>query len=165
MSYAEFFLNSRSDVVQLELIEISHSSFSQTYRIVRNARKGVTVTLETAEVAFFSYYPLRIESNTTKDDLDQSFTITLGDTGDVLPDELDNVASASTYDEKPSLVYRTYRSDVLTTPLFGPVGLVIESFGFNRQGATFTAKAPSANVNKTGEIYSLERFPMLRGFL
>ncbi len=42
-AYSEFFLNSPSSTVQLELIKISHPSFSQDYRIVRNAVNGVTV--------------------------------------------------------------------------------------------------------------------------
>lgn len=163
--YTEFFLNSDSNVVQLELLEISHSDFTQVYRIVRNACQGVTVTLETAEVATFTYYPLKIENSGNKDDLDQSFTISLGDLGEVLPTEFDRVAIGGGFIEKPALLYRTYRSDDLTTPLFGPIVLEIESFAFNREGVTFVAKAPSLNINKTGETYSLERFPMLRGFL
>lgn len=164
-NYSEFFLNSKSSVVQLELIEISHSKFTKTYRVVRNAMQGVTVTLETEAQATFDYYPLRIENNGSRDDLDQSFTITLGDLGEVLPLELDSVASQDGFGEKPRVVYRTYRSDDLTRPLFGPVILEVESFAFNREGSTFTAKAPSLNINKTGELYLLERFPMLRGFL
>lgn len=163
--YTEFFLNSKSSVVQLELIEISHSKFTKTYRVVRNAMQGVTVTLETGAQATFDYYPLRIENNGSRDDLDQSFTITLGDLGEVLPTELDSVASQDGFGEKPRVVYRTYRSDDLARPLFGPVILEVESFAFNREGSTFTAKAPSLNINKTGELYLLERFPMLRGFL
>lgn len=164
-TYSEFFLNSRSSVVQLELIEISHSKFTKTYRVVRNAMNGVTVTLETNVQATFDYYPLRIENNGARDDLDQSFNITLGDLGEVLPVELDRVSSMDGFGEKPKVVYRTYRSDDLTRPLFGPVLLEVESFAFNREGSTFTAKAPSLNNNKTGELYLLERFPMLRGFL
>lgn len=164
-TYAEFFLNSRSSVVQLETLEISHPNFTKVYRVVRNAVKGVTATLETGSIVPFEYYPLRIENNGSKDDLDQSLTITLGDLGEVLPVELDSVASAQGYSVKPVVTYRTYRSDDLSRPLFGPVLLEVESFAFNREGSTFTAKAPSLNVNKTGELYKLERFPMLRGFL
>lgn len=164
-AYSEFFLNSRSSVVQLELLEITHSKFTKAYRVVRNAVNGITVTLETGTQATFDYYPLRIENNGTKDDLDQSFNITLGDLGEVLPKELDSVASQNGFGEKPRAVYRTYRSDDLTRPLFGPIVLEVESFAFNREGSSFTAKAPSLNINKTGELYLLERFPMLRGFL
>jgi len=164
-NYSEFFLNSRSSVVQLELVEITHPNFTKVYRVVRNAVQGVTVKLETGANATFDYYPLRIENNGDRDDLDQSFTFTLGDLGDVLPKELDAVALGNGFGEKPRVVYRTYRSDDLTQPLFGPINLEVESFAFNRDGSSFTAKAPSLNLNKTGETYTLERFPMLRGFL
>jgi len=164
-TYAEFFLNSKSSVVQLETLEISHPNFTKVYRVVRNAVQGVTVKLETGQRADFTYYPLKIENNGTRDDLDQSFTINLGDLGEVLPRELDEVSANDGYGIKPTVIYRTYRSDDLSRPLFGPVVLEVETFAFNREGSTFEAKAPSLNVNKTGEIYKLDRFPMLRGFL
>ena len=164
-AYSEFFLNSKSSVVQLEMVEIRNPNFTKVYLVVSNAVQGVTVKLETGANATFEYYPLRIENNGDRDDLDQSFTFTLGDLGDVLPKELDAVALGNGFGEKPKVVYRTYRSDDLTKPLFGPVNLEVESFAFNREGSTFTAKAPSLNLNKTGETYTLERFPMLRGFL
>ena len=163
--YTEFFLSSKSSVVQLETLEISHSAFTQTYRVVRNAVAGVTVTLETAAQASFTYYPLRITGVGLRENLDFGIKVDLGDLGEVLPEELDAVASADGYEEKPIVIYRTYRSDDLTSPLFGPVVLEVKSFSFNRQGSTFEARAPSLNVNKTGELYSLDRFPMLRGFL
>jgi hypothetical protein len=274
-AYSEFFLNSRSSVVQLELLQISHPDFSKDYRIVRNSVNGVTVSglgnygrnlfnvsasdnvldyyvsNTTGELVYnvvynatgflpvlpgqtytasyshirafynankvfvsgtdsgnpatftvpagcywmkftvyknvwanfqvvqgtvlgtfvpwgqasFDYYPLKIENNGAKDDLDQSFTFSWGDLGEVLPLELDRVAASGGFGFKPQVVYHTYRSDDLAAPLFGPVLMEVESFAFNRDGSTFTVKAPSLNINKTGEIYTLERFPMLRGFL
>lgn len=165
MSYADFFLNSRSSVVQLELLELSHPAFSKTYRIVRNAVNGITVTLEDSSVETFDYYPLRIDAASTRENLDQAFTITLGDLGEILPTELDAVASSDDFATKPVVKYRTYRSDDLSEPLFGPLLLEVDNFAFDREGVTFTAKAPSLNINRTGERYLLERFPMLRGFL
>jgi len=164
-TYAEFFLKSKSSVVQLETLEISHPNFTKIYRIVRNAVQGVTVTLENGSSATFDYYPLAIENAGVRDDLDQAITINLGDLGEVLPKELDEISSNNGFGTKPIVVYRTYRSDDLTRPLFGPVLLEVSSFAFKREGSTFEAKAPSLNVNKTGERYKLDRFPMLRGFL
>jgi hypothetical protein len=164
-TYAEFFLNSKSSVVQLETLEISHPNFTKTYRIVRNAVEGVFATLETGAIAKFDYYPLQIENGGVRDDLDQSLKINLGDLGEVLPNELDEISSANGFGIKPTVVYRTYRSDDLSRPLFGPVLLEVSSFAFNREGSSFEAKAPSLNVNKTGELYKIDRFPMLRGFL
>lgn len=164
-TYAEFFLKSKSSVVQLETLEIYHPNFTKTYRIVRNSVEGVSVILENGASADFSYYPLQIENAGIRDDLDQAIKINLGDLGEVLPKELDEVSSNNGFGIKPTVIYRTYRSDDLTRPLFGPVALEVSSFAFNREGSTFEAKAPSLNISKTGEIYKLDRFPMLRGFL
>lgn len=41
--YAKFFFNRKVDVYQLECIELSHPSFMNTYRIVRNDDRGVYV--------------------------------------------------------------------------------------------------------------------------
>ncbi|MBU0801716.1 MAG: DUF1833 domain-containing protein [Alphaproteobacteria bacterium] len=164
-NYAEFFLKSKSSVVQLETLEISHPDFTKVYRIVRNAVQGVTVALENSSLATFDYYPLKIENAGIRNDLDQSITINLGDLGEVLPKELDEVSSNNGFSTKPTVVYRTYRSDDLSRPLFGPVVLEVTTFAFNREGSSFEAKAPSLNITKTGEVYKIDRFPMLRGFL
>ena len=66
---------------------------------------------------------------------------------------------------RPIVKYRTYRSDDLTQPIFGPVTLEIATLAMTREGASFDARAPSLNVNRTGEVYSLTRFPMLRALL
>lgn len=168
--YTEYFLNSKSSVVQLELLEITHPSFTKPYRIVRNAIRGVTVTLEgtapgNGASVHFDYYPLKITPNETRDNLDCAFNIEVGDLGEVLPIELDAVSAADTFETKPTVIYRTYRSDDLTKPLFGPLILEIGEINFNDTGAVFEAKAPSLNVSQTGEIYSVSRFPMLRGFM
>lgn len=164
-TYEEYFLDRKASIMSYELLEISHSDFTQTYRVVQNAVAGVTVTLETGVSRTFTYYPLKISASTTKDDLDYSINVQLGDLGSVLPLEMDAISSADGFGTKPSVVYRVYRSDDLTTPLFGPLYLEIVSFTFKREGSQFEAKAPSLNISRTGEIYDLDRFPMLRGFL
>lgn len=163
--YSEFFLNSKSSIVQLELVEVSHPYFTQTYRKVRNSLQPVTVTLETGSTATFDYYPLKITSMGARTDLESGFRIDLGDLGEILPKELDAVAINDAFEVKPTVIYRAYRSDDLSAPIFGPIKLEATTFSFNNDGASFEAKAPALNNNRTGEIYSFERFPMLRGFL
>ena len=164
--YVDFFLKSKSSIVELELIELTHPSFLNAYRVVRNAVEGLTVTLETGESAFFDYYPLSLEGSTVREDLDYIITIRVGDLGEIIPQELDRVAnSVGGFEIKPKLTYRSYRSDDLTAPMFGPLLLEVTEFNFAKEGAEFEAKAPLLNINRTGEIYTLERFPMLRGFL
>lgn len=163
--YSEFFLNSGSNVVELELLEISHPNFTKTYYIVRNAVAGVTVTLETAASQAFEYYPLQITPIGSGNDLDQVLRIQLGDLGGILPQELDAVSAGGGFATKPTLIYRTYRSDDLTAPLYGPITLEISALTFKREGAAFEAHAPRLNSTATGEVYNTSRFPMLRGFI
>lgn len=164
-AYSEYFLNSKSSIVQLECLEISHPNFTQIYRVVRNAVKGVVVTHEDTNICLYTYYPLQIKPSQSRDNLDTSIQVNLGDLGNVLPQELDEISDAAGFDTKPVVKYRTYRSDDLSAPLFGPLILQVTTFSFKREGATFEAHAPLLNLSKTGEVYSIARFPMLRGLL
>ena len=168
-NYTDFFLNTGSHIIQLELVEISHPDFSQVYRVVRNAINGVTVTLEDASVHTFDFYPLKIQPSGAFDNLDETLEVTLGDLGDIIPKEIDRtvkpvgtVPGTYTY---PKLKYRTYRSDDLTVPLFGPTVFDVQSISFKKEGATLQCAAVKRNLTGTGEVYTLDRFPMLRGFI
>lgn len=154
----EYFLNRSVSVGRYETLEISHSAFSKTYYVVRNARNGIV-----AEGIQYEYYPLEITNLGARPDLDSGFTISFGDLGEILPMEVDRIAQADAYSEKPKVIYRSYRSDDLTKPLIGPIELEASNFSFKQEGATFDAKAPALNINRTGEIYSFTNFPMLAG--
>lgn len=315
-NYSQFFLNSSSKVVQLELLEITHPSFTQVWRIVRNAIAGVTVTLEDASSKAFVYYPLKITPSGASSDLDQALEIMFGDLGSILPAELDRVTvpvlqtinagacigawtdnagalvatpflvgnggaffvpynatklqvgmNDSFYSDnqgswsislnggapsaitptnkpwtytagvlndaypytataatgpvqravtggtilviaitgtqglspgstlvdglgdptqgngvgfpgllistepkpgtytKPIVLYRTYRSDDLTQPLAGPYAFEVNNISFKKEGALLACSAHKLNQSATGEIYTLDRFQMLRGFI
>jgi hypothetical protein len=163
--YSKFFLNSRSNVIELETLEISHPSFSKTYFIVRNSIAGLTATLEDGRVITFDYYPVRITPMAASDDLDQAIKIEFGDLGQILPTELDRINVAGTFGTKPVVKYRTFRSDDLSQPMNGPVLFEISDMPFSKDGVAFEAGAPKVNYNTTGEVYTNDRFPMLRGFL
>lgn len=165
-SYSEFFLNRSGAVILLECIEFAHPSFSQTYRFVRNATDGVTVTHEDAATFNYEYLPLKIDRGNTSDDLDQTINITLGDLGTIFPAELDRIRNGAYFATKPTLKYRVYRDDDLSAPLMSIQLLEVGSMVRDGTGAaTFTAQAAQLNSTKTGEIYSIDRFPMVRGFL
>lgn len=163
--YTEYFLNSRANIVQYELLEISHPNFSEVYRYVRNNTAGLTVTLEDASVRTFDYYPLRITPLATRDVLDFGLRIDLGDVDAVIQDELDRVLDNLGLDTKPVVRYWTYRSDDLTKPLYGPVVLELTALPYESVGASFVASSAAYNSSNTGELFDLDRFPMLRGFL
>lgn len=162
----DFFLKSNRSAVQFELLEISHPKFSQTYYICRNHRDGVTVTLEDGVTKQrFDYYPVSMKNDGARDNLDTGIQIVFGDLGTILPQELDKVENADAFLTYPTCIYRTYSSNDLSRPLVGPFVYEIASISSNQKGATMQAKAPGLNVNRTGELYKVDRFPMLRGFL
>lgn len=163
--YTEFFLKSSSKIVQLELIEMSHPSWSKIYRVVRNSVSGVTVKLEDGSPAFFEYYPVDIKFDGMRDDLEQTYNITFGDLGEIMPLELDRMLNSDTMHTKPKCIYRVYRSDDLTSPMYSSLNLEIQNFAFNQDGVTFQAIAPQLNVTQTGSEYTTDRFPTLQGYL
>lgn len=163
--FTAYFLNSPASSVPYETLEISHPNFTRTYYLVRNAKDGMKATLETSETVDFEYRPMNFKPAGSSDDLEQSIQCDLGDLGETVPQEVDAVDDAGGWGIKPSCFWRTFRSDDLSAPIFGPLELEITNFAFTREGASFEAKAPSLNVSRTGERYSTARFPMLRGFM
>jgi hypothetical protein len=163
--YSEFFLNSGSNVAELECIEIIDPDFSQVYRKVRNAVNGVTVTHEDGSVHEYEYYPLQIKPIGSGNDLDQVLEVQLGDLGNIIPKELDAKRAADSLRTKPILKYRTYRSDDLSAPLYGPITLEISSLPSTKEGWALRAEAPRLNMTATGELYTTTDFPTLRGFI
>lgn len=163
--YLEFFLKSSSDIIEFETIQLSHPNFTKVYYIVRNNGNGLTAQIEGGAFITFEYFPMVIEEITSTNDLDYGLKIEFGDLGENLPFELDSVFDAGAMFTEPVLIYRSYRSDNLTTPMFGPIELKIKNFTFNHTGCSFEAKSDRANLQKTGEVYTVNRFPMLRGLL
>ena len=108
--YSKFFLNSKSSIVLVECVELSHPGFSTTHRVVRNVTAGVTVTHEDDLVFEYTYYPLTIRQKGSLEDLDFGIEIEFGDLDGLLQDE---IATLTDYglDEKPICNFRQYRSD------------------------------------------------------
>lgn len=156
-----FFLNAKSDVVQLELFEISHPNFSKVYRFVRNAVDGVT--LPNGDV--YDYYPAQVTKLTSESGLDYGFNITLGDISDTIQTELANLVGTNALDTEPTLTFRSYRDDNLNLELELVEGLVISQFNFTADASSLEATAPNANGNRTGVTYNFEDFPSLEGFV
>lgn len=158
-------LNRPRGVAMLETLEISHSSFIQTYYIVRNFVPGgsIDVTLETAETVTAQYVPCTIQWAKSKTDMDQRHKITIQDLNEIIRPE--EIAVSLDSDEPISCKLRAYLSTDLTAPADGPYLLEIDEIAYSIKGASFTAKAPNTNASGTGERYTVARFPSLRGFM
>lgn len=171
---SEFFLASPSSVVQFDLLEITHPNFTQTYRIVRNCHRRLStpgqyglpgVTHEGPAGPFeYTECPFAVKPVGSGSDLTQSLAVTLGDLGTIIAKEVAAVTAANKMSIRPTLKFRTYRSDDLTEPMSGPLILEIKNTTRSEEGVSFAAIAPLLNNSRTGVIYTVEQFPMLRGF-
>jgi hypothetical protein len=161
---AEFILASKLSVVRIDTLEISHPSFSQTYRLAATVPLGATSIEAMSET--WEFCPMRVLPIASTDDLVQALTVTLGDVGEIIATEIEAVWDANGLNTRPTLTYRAFRSDDLTVPITGSERVLeIESVTATREGASFEARAPELNSNRTGVLYDLEVFPPLRGFL
>ncbi|WP_286938879.1 DUF1833 family protein [Achromobacter sp. UBA4530] len=164
--YIDFFFGAPQSAAELQTLEISQPSFSQVWRLQSHYREGFWARLETGEQAFFQYVPMRLRPLEERANLDFGLTVTLGDLGEILPDEIQRARSAGTLRTNPPTVkYRAYRTDNLEEPMFGPVSLQARQIARSEDGAKFSATAPEVNANKTGVLYRTDVYPMLQGFL
>lgn len=161
----DYFLRGNPNDVLLQCIEVSHPSFTKTYRYVKNAADGVTVKHEDGTSREYLYSPLTIQKSKTSDDLDQSINIGVGDLGEDFPKEIDRLRNGSYQTVKPILNYREYLTSDLTKPMLYILNLEVTDYQPKTDGAVFTCKAKQLNLSKSGETYTLDKFPSLRGFL
>lgn len=154
--YTSFFLNNHGGAVVLECLEITHPSFNEPARFIKNDTDGVI-----AEGQSYEYQPMSIKRNNVSNDLEQQLSITLADMEDHFFKQVINTMGSNT---RPSVVFKLFSDQDLEIPLMTMQKLEIASLSKDSAGlATFDAQAPELNSVKTGRIYTLEDFPLLRG--
>lgn len=179
--YSDYYYAASPDVTDFDCIEIEHFRFSPTvHRLVANAqyhqlsttdslgnpKMGLIVTHEGGAGPFeYEYVPMKIEMLGTGNDLDQSIRVTLGDVGEIIPEQIDRVMRFNGMQLKPIVRYRAYRSDDFAVPLTtAPQKFEIKRISFNRTGCSFEAIAPYLNSTRTGVIYDPKKFPCMKAF-
>lgn len=164
--YIDFYFGAPQSTAELETMEISQPSFSQVWRIQSHYREGFWARLESGELVFWQYVPMRLRSLGDRGNLDFGISVTLGDLGEILPEEIERARRAGTLRTIPPTVrYRVYRSDDLESPMVGPITLQARKIVRSRDGAQFDSTAPQANITKTGMLYRTDLFPTLLGYL
>lgn len=156
----ERLLNSQPEnETYFETIIISHSKISKTHYLVFDSAPLAAKLITGEEVTFL---PANISATNAQNsnDLDQQASFTIGDENNELDDELDRIPLG---DKEDIIVgYGVYVSTGLDAPaefIEYTVKAIPQKLG------TFTLQcgAPNLNQNETGEVFSLDRFPMLRG--
>lgn len=159
-SYTSFYLNVSGAVKEISCIEVTHPNFS--FYLQSFDEDGFHVIHEDGKKVFYEYLPMQIDRSNVSNDLDQVIKMTINDFDDRIIAAYSNIK-----DKKPVLFQqRVYRDDNLDSPMITIQTLHITSMSKDSKGnVTFEAKAPELNSVKTGDTYTFERFPMLRGTL
>ena len=160
-----YWLVGKHDDVRLECIEITHPSFSRNYRFVRNHSDGVRVRHENATWYDYTFLPISIEAGESGDNLQQSFTIGIGDVGEIMPYEIQRLRNGRYPTQRPVLNYRVYLISDLSKPLSSVRGLEITDIQRKKTGAVLKCQAKQTNKTGTGVRYTLSDYPTLRGFI
>lgn len=164
-SLAEYYLNSDRSVAEIDCIELSHPSFSKTFRHVRNVVQGVTVRHEDGQNYDYEYGPIVLGFLPSEESLDFGINVQLGDVGEIFAQEMDRIKLADNFLTVPIFTYRVYRSDNLLEALYPPIILEAKNFASTRQGVAYEARPQNISTVGTGIDYNLNDFPTLRGFL
>lgn len=158
--YTSFYLNASGAIAEVNCIEITHPTFS--FYLQSFDDEGFHVVHEDGQKTFYEYLPMQIDRSNVNNDLDQIVKMTIHDFDDRLIDAYKNLP-----DKKPVIFkQRIYRDDNFQSPMIVIQTLHITSMSNDSKGnVTFEAKAPELNSVKTGDVYSFEQFPLLRGTL
>lgn len=155
-----YFLTDTSRLIKLECVEIDHPDFVVPLRFVRNDEDGIVVKHEDSTQVEYEYRSFEVQKGNTVADLDQNIGITFADQDD----SLKTLFYAVDHTKEASFKYRAYREDNLEYPMIVLQTLNIISFNSDADGfVTFDASAEQLNDVRTGLIYTLDNYPLMRG--
>lgn len=159
----QFMVSEAPAAVLLETLEVSHSSWSASYYLVRNDVKGRTLVTESGSRNFI-FVPFSVTQSGDEGDLQKTLTVDIGDLGEIIPEELVRMETDDSLAISPSLIYRGF-SSLTGEQVYGPLKLEVTGAVFIKTGVRFRAEAKSANSSRTGEPFTVERHPTIRSFL
>ncbi len=144
------------------VLQITHSALTRPYYLWREST-GATIRLESGAVVTPEPANFTESIAGSPTNLDQQFQFnlsTLGQAGETFRTELARIPLLS--EELLLIAYLEYRSDQLEVGPGASQLLQVESISYGTGSATFSAVAPRLKATRTGDLYSLRQFPMLR---
>lgn len=154
-----FFLTKTSAIAKIDCIELYHPDFGYL-RYQAYDDEGITVQHEDDAPHLYEYESFEITRGNVTSDLDQGFSITFAD----YKDDLKNKVNAADHMIPIVFSWRLYRSDDLDSPMFVQRDLYVIRVNSDGTGmVTFEAGAEQLNNVKTGDTYTLNKYPLLKG--
>jgi len=152
----------------IEVIELSASWFTQKYYLQRQVTDDIEVTLETGEVVTANYVPMSLDRSSSNADLNYERNIVIQQVNDIIASEQSRYDADIHRDELPMFVsrgYVLYRNGTVSQIKQAPIRLPIRKMRRDDKGALFNVTTKPANQSATGEVCTVTRVPMVKGFL
>lgn len=152
---------------EFRTIEIHHTDFSETLRFVRDY-EDQTLTLEPtaprnpSTAVLFTALSMNIKEPGETQDVDQVLKVDLGAIGNEVQDQIDQITTSETF-TPIEVIYRKYYSGDISEPvlIIQLSASVLQFQGYS--SVAFTAEDVDFSNARSGELYTLERFPTLQG--
>ena len=163
----EIYASAPVDKAQLEVISFSAPWFSKTYYLQRQYTEDIQVTIETGEIVDVLYAPMSIDQASSNADLNYERNINMQMVNDLIASESDRYNAVINEGETPIFQSRgfiAYRDGTISGIKYGPISLPVKTIKTNNQGAVINVTTKPSNDYATGEVATVTRVPMLRGF-
>lgn len=162
----EIYANAPTGKTYFEVIAIKASWFSQTYYLQNQVYDSIEITLEDDSTVIADYVPMSINQASSNSDLNYERNITVQEVNDVIAKEVTNFNPLT--DDMPVLesrgyvLYRDGTISQLKTPV---ISVDVQELTRDEQGTQINATATKTDDLSTGEMCTLSRVPMLKGYL
>jgi len=164
----KIFASAPVDETELEVVSFNASWFSQVYYLQRQFTEDIQVVLEDASTVTAMYAPMNLEQASSNQDLSHERNIVIQMVNDIIASENDNYDPVTHGSEMPvftSRVYIAYRDGTISSLMYGPITLPVRKISNNSEGISISVSTKPANESATGEIATVTRVPMLKGFV
>lgn len=149
-----------------EVITLTADWFSQDYHLQNTFTEGVDVILEDDTEVFAEYAPMEIGQASSNASLEYSRTIIIQQVNDIIAAEIANrdpESDSKVYVQSRGYVmYRDGSISQLKTPV---ITTEVNKTTRNEVGTSISTSTKPVNNTSTGEIATVTRVPMLKGFL
>lgn len=163
---AEIYSSAPVEKDSFEVVKLNAPWFSKIYYLQYSFVEGITITLENDENVFAEYCPMSISGSNNNGDMTYVRKLNIQYVNDLIASELQNRDYNN--EEKISVEMRgyvSYRDGTVSQVKTVVTNLKADNIIRSSVGASITVSSKPVNNLSTGERVSLDKNPMLRGFI
>ena len=152
---------------QFEVVALTAPWFTKTYYLQSVFTEEIKVKLETNEIVDVLYAPMSLAQSSSNADLNYERTLVIQQVNDIIAQEQArfNPIIHKQRDQKIySRGYIYYRDGSISSLQTSVVKTTVRDIVRNSKGSSVRASSKPANESATGELATVTRVPMLRGF-